>query len=99
MRLTLRLKKKYFDEIKAGTKKFEYREKCEYWRLRIERKNIDDIQLIWGFPRREEMNENNQMIFPWNGYEIHQVVHEQWKNKKTEVYAIRLNKEKLCVTT
>lgn len=43
--LTLSLKKKWFDMIKAGVKKEEYREISEFWRKRL----VDEISLVQEF--------------------------------------------------
>lgn len=38
--LTLPLKKKWFDFIKAGIKKEEYREICDYWGVRFASRDV-----------------------------------------------------------
>ena len=38
--LTLSLKKKWFEMIKAGVKKEEYREICDYWGVRFARRDV-----------------------------------------------------------
>ena len=63
--LTLPLKKKWFDLIKAGTKKEEYREGSAYWRIRLQEwrtrpdgmkervgfKTFDTLVLTLGYPK------------------------------------------------
>lgn len=43
--LTLSLKKQWFDKIKSGEKKEEYRERSKYWRKRL----VDEISLVREF--------------------------------------------------
>jgi len=47
--LFLTIKKKWFDEIKAGIKKIEYREFKEYWRRRLEGRQYDTVTFQNGY--------------------------------------------------
>ena len=44
--LHLNLYRKYFDAIVNGTKVFEYRQKTDYWKKRIEGKEYDIIKFF-----------------------------------------------------
>ena len=88
--LYLNLKKEYFDQIKSGIKKEEYREIKPYWTVRLNKQH-DSIMIILGRPKQH--NENNSITFPWKGYEIKTITHPLFGNKPTEVYAIKLEKD------
>ena len=57
--LLLRVKKEYFDQIKEGTKKEEYREHTHYWKVRIEGKTFDLIEIVHGYG-------GERICFPYN---------------------------------
>jgi hypothetical protein len=85
------LKAMYFDQVKAGTKPWEYRECKEYWRKRLEGKTFDFVEIrggSWGEKRTPE----NTLFFPWRGYEIKEITHPLFGNIPTKVYAIKLVK-------
>lgn len=50
MKLTLVLKKQWFDKIKSGEKTIEYREAKEYWENRLY-KNINSVVLKNGYSK------------------------------------------------
>lgn len=60
--LTLSLKKKWFDLIKSGIKKEEYRECTEYWMKRLDDeknhsfKRFDKIVFTLGYPKKDDMS-------------------------------------------
>lgn len=70
--LHLTLKKCWFDEIAAGTKKIEYREIKEYWRTRLENRQYDEIHFRNGYQKNAP-----RMRVEWRGlsmgdyYQIH----------------------------
>jgi hypothetical protein len=89
--LILYLKEVYFNQVKAGTKPWEYRECKDYWRKRLEGKTFDFVEIrggSWGETRTPE----NTLFFPWRGYEIQELTHAIFGNVPTKVYAIKLVK-------
>lgn len=86
--LILHVKKKWFDETKAGMKTREYRLTTPYWFKRIEGKTFDRVIIIHGYPATRTTE--NTLIFPWKGYEIVMINHEEFQNRKVQVYAIIL---------
>lgn len=88
MNLTLNLKKEYFEEIKAGTKKEEYRLCTPYWKKRIEGKFFDKVIVKLGYPKSTE--KEKILIFHWNGYEKKKIKHKHFGTSEVEVYAIKL---------
>ena len=86
--LTLALKAQYFDEIKAGTKKFEYRKITEYWKKRLVERKYDTIVFTKGYPKRDDLS--RRIEFPYRGYEVHTITHEFFGNVPALVFAIRI---------
>ena len=88
MDLVLNLKREYFQEIKIGTKKEEYRLCTPYWKKRIEGKSFDKVIIKLGYPKNSEMDKI--LKFKWNGYQIKEITHREFSNKPIKVYAIQL---------
>ena len=86
--LTLPLKKKWFDQIKAGTKLFEYRIYNDFWRSRLVGKTFDNIVFTLGYPKKDDLE--RRIIKPWMGYEIQTVQCEEWDNEPQKVFAIKV---------
>ncbi len=89
MNLTLNLKREYFDAIKSGEKKFEYRLANKYWKRRIGNKEFDKIVLMLGYPKRAD--ESRRIERPWRGYRRIRIRHEQFGDERVLVFAIRVN--------
>jgi len=83
--LFLILHKKWFDEIKAGKKKKEFREMTEYWRRRIEGREYSCIIFQNGYAKNAP-----RVKVQYKGYSIAQLTHEHFKNKPVTVYALKL---------
>lgn len=86
--LHLNLKGEYFDQIKAGTKLFEFREKST-WANRLEGKQFDSILIKRGYPRTGDVERNIRR--PWRGFEVQTITHPHFGVDPVEVYAIRVN--------
>ena len=89
--LHLALCKKYFDEIKAGTKPFEFRLATTYWRRRLEGREYDDIVITWGYPSRDD--ESRHLHRPWLGCELRTITHEHFGKAPVLLFAITVNME------
>ena len=63
--LHLNLYRKYFDEIAEGTKTIEYREKTDYWKKRIEKREYDVIKFRNGYTK-----DAPTMLVEYKGYII-----------------------------
>lgn len=86
--LHLNLRGEYFDQIKAGTKLFEYR-LVSKWAKRLDGKKFDRIYIKRGYPKTGDANriiERN-----WRGYELHKITHPHFGPDPVEVFAIRVN--------
>lgn len=90
MDLVLNLKKKYFLDIKAGIKKEEFRLCNSYWEKRILNKNFKNVIIKLGYPSNSE--KNKILVFPWQGYAIKEIKHEEWDFISKKVFAIKLVK-------
>ena len=86
--LHLNLKGVYFDEIKAGTKPFEYRLRSK-WEKRLAGKSFDQIWIKRGYPARDD--HARIIARPWRGYEIQVITHPHFGPTPVEVIAIRVN--------
>lgn len=87
--LILNLNKEYFNEIKSGIKKEEYREVKDYWNKRLN-KNYDYIIIKCGYPNAADISK--ELWFKWNGFIKKKIIHKHFNNKEIEVYAINLDK-------
>ncbi len=88
MDLILPLKRKWFDQIKAGIKPFEFRLNNEYWQKRLIGKTYDKVIFTLGYPKRDDTE--RRIVKPWAGYEMQTVISEEWDNEPKDCFAIRI---------
>lgn len=88
-KLILNLKKEYFNDIKNGNKKKEYRLKKDFWSKRLS-KNYDLIEIRSGYPKSDD--KSKILKFKWDGFVEEVILHKEFGNCPVEVYAISLNK-------
>lgn len=88
MDLHLNLRGEYFDQIKEGTKIFEYRLDREYWRKRIVGKQYENLVLLRGYPRRGDLERTIKL--PYRGYEMQKITHSHFGKDPVQVFAIIL---------
>lgn len=86
------LKKEYFDAIKKGEKKEEYREVKDFWKKRLLNKKYRYVIVKLGYPSKDTISEDKILFFEWEGYEIKNITHKQFGEQEIEVFAIKLNK-------
>lgn len=86
--LHLNLKRIHFEDIRAGTKIFEYRLRSK-WGKRIEEKTFRNIYLKLGYPSNDQVDRILER--PWQGYHIEWIVHPEFGPEPVEVLAIRVN--------
>ena len=89
MDLHLNLKGEYFDQIKAGIKKEEYRLYNSYWEKRLKNKSFDKIILKRGYPKKDDRSKVIKR--PWHGYTVRVITHPHFGNEPVSVFAIRVN--------
>jgi hypothetical protein len=85
--LVLNLKAEYFNEIVSGNKPFEFRERNEYWRKRIEGREYDIVTFCLGYPRKDDHKRRHTVIY--SGYELQTITHKHFGVVGMDVYAIR----------
>lgn len=85
--LNLPLKKVWFDMIKSGEKKEEYREVTDYWMKRLIAEINDQEQMVYfwvydtlrftlGYPKADE--KDKIMYFKCDGIDIAESEHPEW---------------------
>ena len=87
--LYLPLKAEYFDEIKSGEKKYEYRRVNKFWRKRLSGRNFAKIVLMKGYPKKDD--KSRRIERPWRGHHLEIITHKHFGDKPVEVFAIRVN--------
>lgn len=86
--LVLPLKRKWFEQIKCGEKTEEYRLNNDYWRKRLIWKTFDHVVLTLGYPKRDDTE--RRIVLPWRGFEVKDIVSEEWGDVAKSVFAITL---------
>jgi hypothetical protein len=86
--LHLNLKGEYFDQIKAGTKLFEYR-LVSKWAKRLHGKTFDRVFIKRGYPKNGDVSRIIER--PWLGFEVQIRTHTHFGADPVEVFAIRVN--------
>lgn len=90
--LVLPVRKKWFDQIRAGTKTEEYRLVNDYWQKRLGGGDFSEIVVTHGYPRKGDAE--RRITFPWRGFTRKTVTSEEWGNEPVEVFAIKLAPER-----
>lgn len=88
MKIQLALKKQYFEEIKAGLKKEEFRLYNDYWKKRLENKHYDELILTLGYPKKED--KEKILTLKYNGYTIKEIRHPHFGSEPVKVFALIL---------
>ena len=87
--LRLSVKKEYFDQMKSGKKKFEYRLIKPYWIARLLGREYDLIQISNGYPKKGD--DSRTIERPYKGYKVIKIKHKEFGNVAINVFAIRVN--------
>lgn len=87
--LTLPLKREYFEQIRSGEKREEYRLITPYWRKRLEGRSYSRIVLTMGYPKADDASRRIER--PWSGVKIKTITHPHFGPAPVLVYAIRVN--------
>lgn len=86
--LILHVKGIYFDQIKAGTKHFEYRLVTPYWTKRLVGKTYRNVIIARGYPKRDDMDKH--LTFPWVEPDVVRLTHPHFGTDEVEVFAINV---------
>jgi hypothetical protein len=87
--LTLHLKRKWWEQIKAGTKTEELRQATAYNVKLIGHGQFDVIAILLGYPKKTDAS--RRLEFYWKGYTMKSVIHEEFGAFPREVIAIDLS--------
>ncbi|MFS2049745.1 ASCH domain-containing protein [Variovorax sp. Varisp41] len=86
--LHLPLKREYFEQIRDGKKRFEYRLRTPYWCRRLEGRFYSGIVLTMGYPAADDTA--RRLDLPFRGYELDTITHEHFGPAAVDVFAIRV---------
>jgi len=89
--LTLRLKRKYWDQIASGEKTVEFRLATDYWRKRLVGRHYDEIHIWCGYPPKSETTK--LLRRKWQMVAKETIVHEEFGLEPVEVFCISVGKE------
>lgn len=84
-KLTIVIKRKYFNEILAGTKKEEYRLVKPYWVERLVDKNYTHLIFQSGYSKKAP-----RLQAEYLGYEVRNIRHDFFGDDEVPVFALRL---------
>jgi len=84
--LTLRMKGKYWDQIKDGTKTTELRLRTDYWRKRLIGREYDEIHLWRGYPPKSDTSK--LLVRKWRLVSVATVLHEEFGPEPVDVFCI-----------
>jgi hypothetical protein len=87
--LHLHLRFKYFDEVKSGVKRLEYR-LSEKWMHKLDQGRYTHIRLYRGY---QPVSEDTVLDFEYKGYVLQALKHEHFGPAFVLVCAIRLEKD------
>lgn len=85
-KLQLAVNGEYFDQMKCGNKKFEYRLENEYWKKRLVNRLYDRLIITKGYPRADD--HERRIEVPYRGYELQTIMHKHFGNEPVDVFAI-----------
>jgi hypothetical protein len=86
--LILPVKRCYFEQMRDGTKPFEYRLRTAYWRKRLVGRSYDRVIVTLGYPSKDD--HERRLVLPWLGYEEQVITHPHFGAEPVEVFAIRV---------
>ena len=84
--LVLHLKKEYFEKIKSGKKKMEFRLRTPYWQRRLVNREYDIIRLQCGYPKHGD--KENEILCRFKGYRPMVIIHPHFGKKPVRVFGI-----------
>ena len=88
--LHLNLKGEYFEQIKSGEKKEEYRLYNEFWKRRLLGRDYSSIIIKLGYPKQGDSERT--IVRPWKGFVIKEIQHKHFGDEPVKVFAIQVNK-------
>ena len=89
-KLTLSLKKQWFDLLQSGVKPEEYRELKPFWAKRLCGKTFDSVEFTLGYPKADDTS--RRMTFECNGIVVTTGNPEWGAEPGKEYFVIKLGK-------
>lgn len=89
--LHLPLKREYFEAIRSGEKRVEYRLATPYWRTRLEGREFSMVTLTLGYPHASD--ESRIIKRRWKGAKLERITHPHFGPNEVEVFAIDVSEE------
>lgn len=83
--LRLNLKRCYFEQIRDGSKAFEYR-LADKWEKRLAGREFSAVQLALGYPAKTDTGRH--LLRRWKGYTVQTITHPHFGNVPVRVCAI-----------
>lgn len=85
--LVLNVKRQWFDDIRSGVKKEEYRLVKPFWDSRLA-KDYSQICIRLGYASADDPDRN--LYFPWRGVTVRKITHPEFGPDPVDVYVIPL---------
>ncbi|HET8729764.1 MAG TPA: ASCH domain-containing protein [Moraxellaceae bacterium] len=90
--LILPVKRCYFEQMRDGTKAFEYRLRNAYWQKRLMvgalGRHYDRLIITLGYPKADDTE--RRLVMPYRGFEYQTITHEHFGPQPVEVFAIKV---------
>ena len=84
--LHLNLKKKHWEEIRAGVKPYEFRLHNDYWKKRLVDREYDEIHIKCGYPKKDDSSKI--IVKPYKGYNVGEITHDEFGDDPVTVFEI-----------
>lgn len=84
--LTLHLKREFWEAIRDGSKKEEFRLRTPYWTTRLDGQMFSEVILLCGYPKRGD--DSRTLRRKWKGYKKKLTRHAHFGKGLVSVYAI-----------
>ncbi len=89
--LILPVKRIYFEQMRDGTKKAEYRLCTPYWLKRLQGRNYSRVVITMGYPKRDDAE--RRLVVPYRGYTMEVITHPHFGAAPVSVFAIIIEKD------
>jgi len=88
--LRLAVKREYFEQIKSGEKREEFRLDNEYWQKRLVGRDepFRNVIITLGYPSKDQPE--RMLTFPYVGWERKTITHKHFGKDPVNVFAIFL---------
>jgi len=87
--LTLALNGVYFDQVRSGEKREEFRLQTPYWRKRLEGRTYENVVLTRGYPAAADLS--RRLTIPWRGFREVTITHPHFGPDPVFVFAINVS--------